>query len=223
MPTDIAPRRFSRAGASTPATGSCRRGDCGLTLVEVMVVAALSAILLASLIQVYLTLGRSSVNLANYSVLEQHARRGLEIFAVDARGAAGVQWNDPAVNQGGKSIILTIPPVEANDPPTEVMYYYDTDSSSPHYRSFCRRVKSADDASFGPPTVLVGNVGSFGIDRFKTGTFDAAGKATAALNDLETKQLQLTLTASRRTQTAANVTNVILSARYVMRNKTNGT
>jgi prepilin-type N-terminal cleavage/methylation domain-containing protein len=215
MHTDLAPRRFSRDVASTPVNRS-RLGDRGLTLVEVMVVAALSAILLASLMQVYLMLGRSSVNLANYSMLEQQARRGLELFAVDVRGASKVTWTDASTTQGGKSIILTIPPVESHHAPSEVMYFY-------RDQTFCRRIKSRDDAAFGPVTVLVSNVASFGIDRFKTGTFDPLGNATAALNDLETKQLQLTLTASRRTATAATVTNVVLSGRYVMRNKINGT
>lgn len=191
-----------------------RRQAGGFTLVEVMISAALSAFLLAAVLSSNLFIGRTAANLGNYITMESQARRGLETFAEDVRMAKGITWNDTVHttnNSGGNSITLTIPGVTSSDPDTQVTYYYETSSASPYYKSFCRKTGAA--SSTATPTQLITNCTSFSFDRYKTGTLGAAA------NDLETKQLQLTLTASRTSTTVVTATNLVISARFIMRNK----
>jgi hypothetical protein len=65
--------------------------------------------------------------------------------------------------------------------------------------------------------VLVRNITSFAFQRYKlvTGT----STSNVASNDLETKQIQLTFQTTMKGVTAAAATNAVLSARYILRNK----
>jgi hypothetical protein len=68
-----------------------------------------------------------------------------------------------------------------------------------------------------PRQILVREVSELFFQRYKleqTGT-----PVNEALNDLETKQLQLTLRATRRGATTAIASQAGLSARYILRNK----
>jgi hypothetical protein len=179
-----------------------------------MISAALSAFLLAAVLSSNLFIGRTAANLGNYITMESQARRGLETFAEDVRMSKGITWNDTVHttnNSGGNSVTLTLPGVLSSDPDYQITYYYETSSSSPYYKSFCRKTGTA--SSTATPSALITNVTSFSFDRYKTGTLGAA------TNDLETKQLQLTLTASRSTTTVVTATNLVISARFIMRNK----
>jgi type II secretory pathway pseudopilin PulG len=190
----------------------------GFTLVELMISAGLSAFLLAAVLSSNLFIGRTAANLGNYITMESQARRGLETFAEDVRMSKNITWNDTVHTtngSGGNSITLTIPGVLATDPDTQITYYYETSSSSPYYKSFCR--KTGTSSSTATPSQLITNVTAFSFDRYKTGTLGAA------TNDLETKQLQLTLTASRTTTTVVSATNLVISARFIMRNKVSST
>jgi prepilin-type N-terminal cleavage/methylation domain-containing protein len=205
---------------STPRTEprARRARAAGFTLVEVMISAALSSFLLAAVLSSNLFIGRTSANLGNYITMESQARRGLETFAEDVRMSKNITWNDTVHvtnGSGGNSITLTIPGVLATDPDTLVTYYYETNSGNAAYRSFCR--KTGDKDSTATPMQLITNCTSFSFDRYKTGTLGAAS------NDLETKQLQLTLTASRSTTTVVTATNLVISARFIMRNKVSST
>ena len=65
----------------------------GLTLVEVMIAAALSGAILTAVLTTFLFLGRSGENIVNYAEMESQARRGLELFAEDTRQASDIAWN----------------------------------------------------------------------------------------------------------------------------------
>ncbi len=211
-----------RADARRPGPRSGRparfgtRG--GFTLTELIVSASLSAIILAAILSSFLFLARSSISLVHYNEMEAQARRGLQVFAEEVRSARDITWNDTARSSGGYSVTLTLPGLTSNSDEVLVTYYYDPSTSGPTARAFCRKLGDKDSTA--TPVVLVANVTRFGLERYKAGagaTLPAADKL--AVNDLETKQLQLTLTASRERATVATSTHIVLSARFILRNK----
>ncbi|MBL9214655.1 MAG: prepilin-type N-terminal cleavage/methylation domain-containing protein [Opitutaceae bacterium] len=171
----------------------------GFTLVEVMIGAALSSFILAGVLSSFLFLGRSGANVQNYNDMESQARKALEIFAEDVRQASSITWNSST------SITLTVNAAS-------VLYAYDGTA-----RTFVRR----DAAS---TRVLISGVtpGSFSFKGYTiTGTEIAALSSAAELAyaSNSTKQLQISLAASRTNTTVVAATNTVLSARFILRNK----
>ncbi len=171
-----------------------RPGRRGFTLVEVMISAALSSFILAGVLSTFLFLGRSGANLRNYADMETQARRGLEIFAEDVRQASAITWDTET------QCTLTVNTAS-------VVYDYDSGSSS------LRRNGTA---------IITGiTAGTFAFSSFNvTGTemgLDTAAKRTIASSS--TKQLQITLEATRTNTTVVDATNTVLSARFILRNK----
>jgi prepilin-type N-terminal cleavage/methylation domain-containing protein len=176
----------------------------GFTLVEVMISATLGTIILAAVLSAFLMLGRSGYNAANYSIMEAEARRALEQFSSDARMANNLVWNSSTsvtlrVVTGGSSQLVT--------------YAYDSSSSGETAGCFYRKLGNA--SSTATPLILVRNITEFAFRRYKV----VNGVDFAAINDLETKQLQITLRSVRTGITTVDVTNAVLSARVVLRNK----
>jgi prepilin-type N-terminal cleavage/methylation domain-containing protein len=180
----------------------------GFTLTEVIVAATLSSFLMAGVLSAFLMVGRTGFLASSYSELEAETRRGLDIFGADVRKASGIQWNS------AQSVTLTLP--TATNATTQVTYAYDTATSTSTSKCFYRLV--------GPPTstlpvrILIHNVASdFAFRRYKleqTGQSD-----NTATTDLETKQIEVNLRASRTGVTAMAANQAALSARYVLRNK----
>lgn len=169
-------------------------GRRGFTLVEVMISAALSSFILAGVLSTFLFLGRSGANLRNYSDMETQARRGLEIFAEDVRQASAITWDTET------QCTLTVNAAS-------VVYTYDSGSAS------LQRNGTA---------IITGiTAGTFAFSAFNvTGTemdLDTAAKRTIASSS--TKQLQITLEATRTNTTVVDATNTVLSARFILRNK----
>ncbi len=182
-------------------------GEGGFTLSEVMIASTLSVFVLAGVLSAFLFIGRSSLSASSYSELESEARRGLEIFAEDVRMATDVRWNGP------QSLTLEL----LGNPGQEfVTYAYDAEPSSPTHRAFYRLEGLPD--SIEPRRVLISNLApDFSFRRYKLeqpGVID-----NTASNDLETKQIQLTLRAVRSGLSRADTTHSVVSARYVLRNK----
>jgi gas vesicle protein len=168
-------------------------------LVELMIGASLGAIILAGTLTVFLFLGRSGANLRNYNDMESQARKSLELFAEDTRQASSVVWASV------ESVTLI---VNAQN----IVYTYTSGS-------FTRQTPS------GTTTLLTG-ITEFGFSAYdingtsvvtKTSDLTSAANRTAANN--ATKQVQISLSASRTAKTVTTATNIVLSARYVLRNK----
>ncbi len=175
----------------------------GFTLAEVMMATALGVFVLAGVMSSFLFIGRSGFGAESYNDMENETHCALEIFAEDARAASNVQWNS------SQSITFTLP--TATNATTTVTYAYDSNTTSPTYQCFYRLSATA------PLQVLVRGVAAdFAFARYK---LDSSGDAGAAGNDLETKQIQLTLRAQRNGSTAATATNSAISACYILRNK----
>ena len=176
-----------------------RRPARGFTLVEVMVGATLSTIILAGTITVFLFLGRSGANLRNYTDMESQARKSLEVFAQDTRQASSVTWNSV------DSVTLVVN--AAN-----IQYTYTSGN-------FVRTVGTS-------ATTLLSGITNFGFSAYDingntvvenaTDLSSAAARTTA---NNATKQVQISLSAARSTMTVTTASNIVLSARYVLRNK----
>jgi len=173
-----------------------------------MVAATLSSFVLLAILSSFLFIGRTGVNAYNYVGMEHDARLGLERFSEDVRMASNVTWGSAT------SVTLTIPQATGSGTDT-VVYSYDSTSTSLTYKCFLRQ--GPDPITGTSRTApLIRGVQSFEFDRWMLGS---TGRAT---NDLETKQLQIRLTISTISNVSTSVvtaTNLVVSARYILRNK----
>ncbi|SDS66371.1 prepilin-type N-terminal cleavage/methylation domain-containing protein [Opitutus sp. GAS368] len=195
------PRTDSRpAGLATPKRAP-RAREGGFTLVEVLIAATLSTLVLAGVLSAFLFLARTSFRSSGYSEMEAEVRRGLDIFARDTRNATDVHWNS------AQSITLTVGGLP-------VTYAYDSDPASGTYGSFYRLADSTGQSR----TVLVHSVApDFVFNRYK---LEQPGVSdNTAGNDSETKLLQLTLRAVRTNVATTGASNAATSARFMLRNK----
>ena len=179
------------------------RRSPGFTLAEVMMAAALGVFVLAGVMSSFLFIGRSGFGAENYNDMQNTTQRALELFAEDARAASNIQWNN------SQSITFTLPTM--TNATTTVTYAYDSNATSPTYQCFYRLSSPA------PLQVLVRGVTTdFAFARYK---LDSSGNASTAGNDLETKQIQLTLRAQHTGSTVVTASNSAVSACYILRNK----
>jgi Tfp pilus assembly protein PilW len=186
----------------TPIPCIDQRRARGFTLAEVMMAGALGVFILAGVMSSFLFIGRSGFGAESYNDMENQTHRALELFAEDARAACDIHWNS------AQSITLTLPTQATT---TTVTYAYDSDSTSPTFGCFYRLSATA------PLQVLVhGVAANFAFARYK---LDSSGNASTAGNDLETKQIQVTLPAQRTGSTVVTATDSALSACYILRNK----
>ncbi len=166
----------------------------GFTLVEVLIGATLSSVILAGVLSTFLFLGRSGANMQSYSDMETEARRGLELFAQDVRQASAIVWNS------AESVTLNVNSVN-------ITYSYD----------------GAQRIFFRNGFQLINGVtpGTFAFRAFNVagGEMLVATAAQRTAASAGTKQLQLSLQASRFNTTVVAATNTVLSARFILRNK----
>jgi prepilin-type N-terminal cleavage/methylation domain-containing protein len=194
----------------TESRARALRGGPGFTLTEIMIAATIGSIVLVGVLSAFVMIGRTGFLASGYSEMEAETRRGLEIFGDDARKATDIHWNT------SQSVTLAV--ATATTASTLATYAYDSDRASATYGCFYR--VAGDATSTLPRLVLVHNVDSdFAFQRFKLEQSGVANNSAA--NDLETKQLQVTLRARRNAPSfsAASATQSAVSARYILRNK----
>lgn len=190
------------------AASSARPAARAFTLTEVMIAATLSGLVLAGVLSAFLMIGRSGFLASGYSELEAQTRRGLETFGNEVRKSCDLHWNSP------QSVTLTV--ATAGSSTYLVTYAYDATTGGTTSACFYR--VDGDDASVSPRQILIRNVAAdFAFQRFK---LEQAGVTdNSAASDLETKQLQITLRATRPGATTVAASQSSLSARYILRNK----
>lgn len=195
------------ATTSAPSTERRPRRARGFTLAEVLIASTLSTFVLAAVMSSFVFLGRTGFRASGVSELENEVRRALETFAQEARLATDLRWNS------AQSVTFTLP---AGAAAPQVTYGYDADAGSATYRSFYRVV--GDASSTAPRRVLASGVAAdFAFKRYK---LEQPGVSdNAAVNDAETKQIQIVLRAERTTTVTAGATQSAASARYILRNK----
>jgi Tfp pilus assembly protein PilW len=179
-------------------TRNRRSGRRAFTLVEVMISAALAAFILAGTLSTFLFLGRSGANIRNYSDMEAQARKGLEIFAEDVRQASAIVWTSNV------QVTLTVNA-------SSVVYIYASGAAT-----FSRIEGTAT-------RVLISGItpGTFRFRSYNVAGTELLLTSAALLTEAgsSTKQLQISLEATRTNQTVAAATNTVLSARFILRNK----
>jgi len=176
----------------------------GFTLVETMIATGLSSIVMSGVMSSFVLLGKNSFNAASYSIMESESRRALEKFTQDARMADNVTWNSDS------SVTLSLASPTGS---YLVTYACDAAPTGTTARTFSRKLGAASSTAV--PLVLVRNVSDFAFRRYKI----VNGTDFTAVNNLETKQLQITLRTVRTGATTVDTTNSVLSARVVLRNK----
>ena len=187
----------------TTRSAEANRPRRAFTLAEVMVASSLAAVLIGGVLATAVMIGVSGMNAEAYGELDAQMRAAMDTFARDAREAVAIHWNSD------QNVTLTVPtPAGAMQ---GVTYVYDADELSPTRGCFVRLAFPA------PPRVLVRGVAAdFAFRRYKLDTGGAPDSAAA--NDLETRQIQVSLRASR-TALTATASQTALSARFVLRNK----
>jgi Tfp pilus assembly protein PilW len=185
-----------------PDAAARRRGPPGFTLVEVMIGATLSSFILAGVLTTFLFLGRSGANVQNYNDMESQARRALEQFAQDTRQASAITW----ISASSVTMLVDTVPVT---------YAYASGS-------FTRTVGLLTASPRPEPRTLLTGITTFAFKAYNITGIEITGigtTTTLATAGQSTKQLQISLEASRSSQTVSTATNTVLSARFILRNK----
>jgi len=181
-----------------------------------MVAAAISSVILAGIFSSFLFIGRSGANIQNYSDMESQARKALELFAEDSRQASAVTWltnnqirltvnGNPHTYTYASGSLTRTTVISGNTTTTTLL----TGIIAPVART---------DTNGATCTPFFRGYNINGIE------FTAIQYANPSAGDLAaassaTKQLQISMEASRKSQTVTSATNTVLSARFILRNK----
>lgn len=182
-----------------------RARTAGFTLSEVLIASTLSLLVLAGVLTAFLFLGRTGLAAGQYQAMETELRQGLELFSDDVRRATAIRWTS------SWQIALDVP---ASDGATLAITYLFEPAGPTALTGRFYRVDSA-----GKRRPLVNDVSrDFTFKRYRID--NSGGGETPAANDLETKQLQISLRTLRDAPGGPALTQAAISARYVLRNKT---
>jgi prepilin-type N-terminal cleavage/methylation domain-containing protein len=179
---------------TTPSPGRDGGGAArGFTLVEMLIGSSLAAFILTAVMTTFLFLGRSGANVQNYNDMEAQSRRALEQFAQDVRQASEITWTSST------DITLVV------------------DSANIRWRHV------SGDGTFrrtaaGTERTMISGITTFTFQPYSI-TGGSVSVADLAAAGRQTKQLQISLEAQRTNRTVARATNLVLSARYILRNK----
>lgn len=208
----------SKSGRA-PVPGK-RGASKGFTLVELLIGATLSAMVMAAVFSSYIYLGRSLTRLANQQTLETEARRALGYFAQDVEQATGI---DTSVTLSASRVSLTVP---AGTGTSTITYYYNSGSSDTAVTINGSSVTMAANAL----TRCVYNGASVSsqtllrhITALSISYYDSAGSAYANYTDYLPGIKQLSLVFSTQTGSAPNGTRTFVqqtaSGRLILRNR----
>lgn len=171
----------------------------------------LAGFIMTGIMTTFLFLGRSGANVQNYSDMEAQARRALELFAQDVRQASSISWQAEGTRTETINGVSTLLKWEHARSVRLVV-----DSQTVTY-TFAANTNTFYRTS-GTTTALVSGITMFSFTAYKiNGALLPLADLTAA--NRSTKQLQISLEAERSSRTAATATNLVLSARYILRNK----
>lgn len=192
----------------SPAVKFSHRDKRGFTMVELLISATLGSILLLGVTTAFLFLGRSGVNMQNYADMEVQARRAIETFSEDTRMASDATWTKSATATAANILTLTV--VTSSGATKTCIYTY-----NPTLRTFTRQLD-------GVTTTLITGIASFTFTAYKinAATISLTDDATLVDAGKFTKQVQISLRTIRSNRTVTDATNAVISARFILRNKT---
>jgi prepilin-type N-terminal cleavage/methylation domain-containing protein len=205
-----------------------RRSPRGFTLVEVMIGASLSSMLLAGILSTFLLMGRSSANIVNYTDIEAKARASLEQFSREVHGAYNVG------SYSSTSVTLSIPDTTDVRNGTGTGAYTVTYAFDTANKLLTRTGPPINDPTgTSATTTMITGVeqipGTAFLNYYKfvrpttypnvgEGYFTGFGNNTAS-SVREIKQIEVSFLLKRQNVTVATATNKVLSARFILRNK----
>jgi hypothetical protein len=201
-----------------------------------MIGSFIGAWILTGVMSTFLFLGRSGANIQHYNDMESQARKALELFAEDVRQASSLTWNGPSdvtliVNsQFIRYYLSSTKPNGATYAQVSGMCFYriPPSSSAPAIpttppantlllNGIITPVARASDADTAcTPFFRAYTITGSEIKSLEYATPSASTLATVANT---TKQIQISLEASRSRTTLVTATNTVLSARFILRNK----
>lgn len=204
MTISTPPADLRRAPPPAFAPPPSRRGRAGaFTLTEVMIATVLSSVILAAILSTFLALGRTGFRASAYAEMNSTLRNAVERFNHDVRLASDLRWTD------SRRLTLVFP--AGLGPAVTYAFEPAADALSPG-----RLVRLVENQ---PAEVLVRGVSpDFAFARYRLPD-PGADLAPSANNDLETKLLEIRLRAVRSAASAPSASQLALSARCVMRNK----
>ena len=167
----------------------------GFTLVEMLISVSLAAMLTLAALSAFVFTLRGERSLANYSEMNARARLVLEQMGRDFRSAGDV----PAGSFNSTSVLLKLPTDSSATAWQDVTWTYNSSA------------KTVTRTVGGVGTVYATDVTSFVFTYYNT-----AGVAPG--NDVELKQIQLSMRLLRQVQSAAT-SELIMSAQYTLRAK----
>ena len=173
------------------------------TLVEVMVAAGLGALILAGVLQSYVMITRSGLGVSDYAVMEAQARRAVEAAGQDFRMASAIFFNH------AESVTLTVPE-NYSSYGNQVTYALDNSSTGATARCFYSQ--PGDYSSTATKTVLVRNVSKVEFIRYDRRDVETTSSSN-------TKRVELRITSSSGGGARTTVTNRVVSASFLLRNK----
>lgn len=208
---------------STTHHSTERRQKAGFTLVELLVTMIVLSLISSAVFSAFLFFNKTGINIGNYVDMDRQSRLGLEKFAIDARMAGDISWTS------NTELTLLSVPIDAAGNTYDVSYKFipSSDPNATLRRTFARRVTNSGNTSVVPNDTdfvpLISNVVSTTFRRYNVGSPTGATASSPTIpqagNDLETKQINIDLVTERQSALVARATNVVLSARYVLRNK----
>jgi prepilin-type N-terminal cleavage/methylation domain-containing protein len=173
-------------------TGKRESREAGFTLTELLIGIVIGTMLMGAVMSSYIFIAKSCVSLNDYSDLNSEARGAIETFSREVRAASDIS------GFSSSGMTLTVPGPGGD---YTVNYTY-----VPGDRIFYRAYGTSDQKA------LLNGVDVFSLKRFNL-------LHNPAINDLETKQIQLDAKTVRSGGVKFRATNNVLSARYIMRNK----
>ena len=185
------------------------------TLLEVMVATTLFGIVIASIISTFIIFAKGSESLAQYVEMSMDSRRSLETCARDIRSGEEIHYATT------NAIVLQYPDNTFYD---GSILKYEYDDSSKFYTRYVYDKSATVDSSDGS---IAGTVLSEirlleGVEEFAFNFYDPLGK----LLDPDSESLLLSIKSiqidakMQRAVTQTTATDYIISARFLMRNRT---
>jgi prepilin-type N-terminal cleavage/methylation domain-containing protein len=170
------------------------RATGGFTLMELLVALGLSGILLTAILTTFVFIVKGGTRLMHYRDIESRASLALQQFAIDTRQAGSVNW-----------VSANVLRMEVGDSGA-VSYTYD-----PAKGTLSRQTTAGT-------RTLASDINTFTFDAFDR---DGTELDLAAANiNTRTKMVQIQIGFRSRSRTVAPVESDIISARYMLRNKT---
>jgi Tfp pilus assembly protein PilW len=181
-----------------------------------MIAAGIAAFILAAVLSSFLFLGRSGANIQNYSDMESQARKALELFAEDTRQASAVTWltnNQIRLTVNGNPHTYTY----ASGTLTRTTVIGGNTKSTVLLTGIIAPIARTDtNAATCTPFFRGYNINGVEFTAIQYASPSAAELAAASSG---TKQLQISMEATRHSKTVVAATNTVLSARFILRNK----